>query len=155
MQSIAVVSAILMRVRRLRCERTLTIVPLLPSGLVPGTAANRYERQIRYPGWGETGQSKLAAAHVAIVGCGALGTLQAEALARAGAGHITLIDRDFVEVSNLHRQFLFTERDAAEEMPKAVAAERRLREINSEIMIDSAIADLESGNARELLNARI
>ncbi len=111
----------------------------------------RYERQVRYSAWGETGQSHLASAHVAIVGCGALGTLQAEALARAGAGRLTLIDRDFVEESNLHRQFLFAELDAAEGTPKAVAAERRLRQINSSIEVQAVVADLESRNAQDLL----
>ena len=115
------------------------------------TAENRYARQVQYGAWGENGQKRLASARVAIVGCGALGTVQAEALARAGTGSLLLIDRDFVEETNLHRQFLFTERDAAEAMPKAVAAARRLREINSAIYVESAVADLESGNARELL----
>ena len=111
----------------------------------------RYERQIRFGSWGENGQSKLSGAHAVIVGCGALGTLQAEALARAGTGRITLIDRDFVEESNLHRQFLFSERDALEAMPKAAAACRRLREINSEIDVRPIVADLDSASAHELL----
>lgn len=111
----------------------------------------RYERQIRCAAWGENGQSKLESAHVAVVGCGALGTVQAEALVRAGVGCLTLIDRDFVEESNLHRQFLFSERDAVEGMPKAVAAARRLGEINSTVGCRAAVADLDSGSVRELL----
>jgi molybdopterin/thiamine biosynthesis adenylyltransferase len=111
----------------------------------------RYERQVRCAPWGENGQSKLGDSHVAIVGCGALGTVQAEALARAGAGRITLIDRDFVEESNLHRQFLYSERDVAEAMPKAAAAARRLGEINSTLEYRAAVADLDSGSVAELL----
>jgi molybdopterin/thiamine biosynthesis adenylyltransferase len=112
----------------------------------------RYERQIRCASWGEIGQSKVASTHVAVVGCGALGTVQAETLARAGVGRIVLIDRDFVEESNLHRQFLFSERDALEGMPKAAAAVRRLGEINSTVEYRAAVADLDSGSVRELLD---
>ncbi len=111
----------------------------------------RYERQILCPVWGENGQSHLSAAHAIIVGCGALGSVQAEVLARAGTGRISLIDRDFVEASNLHRQVLFSEADAAQSLPKAVAAARRLREVNSTIRVDPVTADLEPGNARDLL----
>jgi molybdopterin-synthase adenylyltransferase len=113
---------------------------------------NRYARQTRFAGLGSNGQEKLGSARVAIVGCGALGGLQAEALARAGVGHITIIDRDFVEISNLQRQFLFTEKDATEGLPKAVAAERRLLEINSAIRVRGVIADLDPSNAQELLD---
>src|SRR6266436_8765425 len=79
----------------------------------------RYSRQILFPGIGEEGQQKLLASHVAIVGCGALGSFQAGALARAGVGHLTLIDRDYVEWSNLQRQWLFEESDARDALPKA------------------------------------
>ena len=82
-------------------------------------AESRYSRQIRFAPFGEEGQRKLAASRVAIVGCGALGTVQAEALTRAGVGHIRIIDRDFVELSNLQRQFLFEESDAADEIGRA------------------------------------
>ena len=85
------------------------------------------------------------------MGCGALGGLQAEALARAGAGSITVIDRDFVETSNLQRQFLFSEEDASQALPKAVAAERRLRLINSDIEIRGIVADVDSGSIADLL----
>jgi adenylyltransferase/sulfurtransferase len=114
-------------------------------------ATDRYARQVRFPGLGANGQSALSASQVAIVGCGALGGLQAETLARAGAGSIVLIDRDFVETSNLQRQFLFSEQDAAEALPKAIAAERRLRHINSEIRIRGIVADLDSASIHELL----
>src|ERR1700690_2545547 len=91
----------------------------------------RYSRQILFPGLGEAGQERLLRAHAAIVGCGALGSLQAAALARAGVGRLTVVDRDYVEPSNLQRQWLFEESDAAEALPKAVAAERRVGRHNS------------------------
>jgi adenylyltransferase/sulfurtransferase len=86
-----------------------------------------------------------------IVGCGALGTFQAAALARAGVGHITVIDRDYIEPSNLHRQWLFEEADAAAALPKAVAAEKALARINSGVRAEGLVADLTPQNARELL----
>ena len=113
--------------------------------------AKRYQRQIRCAVWGENGQTAFSKAHAVIVGCGALGSVMAEALVRAGVGLLTLIDRDFVEEDNLHRQFLFSERDAAEALPKAVAAARRLRELNSAVEIHPVVADVDSSNARELL----
>src|SRR5216684_3133661 len=114
-------------------------------------ADSRYSRQTRFAPLGEDGQAKIRAARVAIVGCGALGTVQAEAMARAGVGRLRLIDRDFVEWSNLQRQFLFEEADAAEGLPKAVAAARRLARINSEIEIEPVVADFTPANALELL----
>ena len=111
----------------------------------------RYSRQILFPEIGERGQEQLLASHAAIVGCGALGSLHAMALARSGVGRITIIDRDYVEPSNLQRQFLFEESDAAEAMPKAVAAARRLARINSVIEAHSVVADLNPANAEELL----
>jgi molybdopterin/thiamine biosynthesis adenylyltransferase len=111
----------------------------------------RYSRQILFPEIGEAGQENLLAAHAAIVGCGALGSLQAMALARSGVGYLTIIDRDYVDPSNLQRQFLFEESDAAEALPKAVAAARRLRRINSAIQVDDVVADLNPANAEELL----
>lgn len=128
----------------------MSIVSLLPSGITPNGSKQRYQRQTQLPFWGDNGQKGLLEAGVAIIGCGALGTLQAEALVRAGVGRVVLIDRDFVEVSNLHRQFLFTEQDAAESLPKAIAAARRLRAVNSEVQIDAEVADLEPGNIRDL-----
>src|SRR5215467_14638237 len=97
------------------------------------TDRERYSRQILFPGIGEAGQETLLSAHAVIAGCGALGSFHAAALARAGVGRLTLIDRDYVEPSNLHRQWLFEESDAAEALPKAVAAGRRIGRINSSI----------------------
>jgi adenylyltransferase/sulfurtransferase len=111
----------------------------------------RYSRQILFPGIGESGQEALLAAHAVIVGCGALGSFHAAALARAGVGRITLIDRDYVEPSNLQRQWLFEECDAAQALPKAAAAERRIAAINSGVRVRGAIADLTAENAAELL----
>ena len=111
----------------------------------------RYSRQILFPEIGERGQESLLAAHAVIVGCGALGSLHAMALARSGVGHLTIIDRDYVDPSNLQRQFLFEESDAAEITPKAVAAARRLHRINSSIDVRAVVADLNPANAEELL----
>ena len=111
----------------------------------------RYSRQILFREIGETGQERLLQSHAAIVGCGALGTLQAMALARAGVGRLTIIDRDYVDASNLQRQFLFEESDAAEALPKAAAAERHLRRMNSTIQIRGIIADVNPANVEELL----
>jgi adenylyltransferase/sulfurtransferase len=111
----------------------------------------RYSRQILFPGIGERGQEALLGSHAVIVGCGALGSFHAAALARAGVGRLTLIDRDYVEPSNLHRQWLFEEEDAAEALPKAVAAARRLGRINSSVRVDPAVADLTAINAADLL----
>ena len=111
----------------------------------------RYSRQILFPGIGEAGQEALLRSHAVVVGCGALGSFQAAALARAGVGRITIIDRDYVEPSNLHRQWLFEESDAAEALPKAAAAERRISRINSSVSVRGVVADLTAGNAVELL----
>src|SRR5215472_14015080 len=115
------------------------------------TDRERYSRQILFPGIGERGQEALLRAHAVIAGCGALGSFHAAALARAGVGRLTLIDRDYIEPSNLHRQWLFEEEDAAEGLPKAAAAARRLGRINSSIQVHPAIADLTASNAEELL----
>jgi molybdopterin-synthase adenylyltransferase len=114
-------------------------------------ARERYSRQILFAGIGERGQDALLGAHAAIAGCGALGSFHAAALARAGVGRLTLIDRDYVEPSNLHRQWLFEESDAAEALPKAAAAARRLRAINSSVTVRALVADLTPANAQELL----
>src|SRR5450755_5034287 len=113
-------------------------------------ADSRYSRQVRFAPLGEEGQAKISAASVAIVGCGALGTVQAEAMARAGVGRLRIIDRDFVEWSNLQRQFLFDEADAAEALPKAVAAARRLGRVNSEVVVEPMVADLTAANIEDL-----
>src|SRR5690349_9423884 len=111
----------------------------------------RYSRQILFAGIGESGQEALLRSHAVVVGCGALGSFHAAALARAGVGTITIIDRDYVEPSNLHRQWLFEEADAAESMPKAAAAARRLAAINSSIEVRPRVSDLKPSNADELL----
>ncbi|MBI1895235.1 MAG: ThiF family adenylyltransferase [Acidobacteria bacterium] len=111
----------------------------------------RYSRQIRFSGIGETGQERLLAARAAVVGCGALGAFQAGALARSGVGSLRLIDRDFVELSNLQRQWLFEEEDAGQALPKAVAAARRLAGINSRIHLEPVVADLTAANIEEVL----
>src|SRR5579862_4972405 len=107
---------------------------------------SRYSRQSRFAPLGDEGQTRIRAARVAVVGLGALGSVQAELLARAGVGTLRLIDRDFVELSNLQRQFLYEESDAAEGLPKAVAAARRLARVNSEVTIEPLVADLTPAN---------
>jgi molybdopterin-synthase adenylyltransferase len=111
----------------------------------------RYSRQILFAGIGETGQENLLAARAVLAGCGALGTAAANLLVRAGVGELRIIDRDFVEPSNLQRQTLFEEADAREAIPKAVAAERRLRAVNSGVRVEGVVADLTARNAVELL----
>src|SRR5689334_12503128 len=113
----------------------------------------RYSRQILFAGIGERGQEALLEAHVVVVGCGALGSFHAGAMARAGAGRITIVDRDYVEPSNLHRQWLFEESDAAEALPKAVAAEQRISRINSSVRVRAVVADLTAANVEEWLGA--
>src|SRR3990172_4789294 len=103
---------------------------------------SRYSRQELFAEIGKEGQSKLVSATVAIVGCGALGSLQSEILTRGGIGKLIIIDRDFVEPVNLQRQVLFTEADAKQSIPKAIAAASRLREINSEVEVIAYVADL-------------
>jgi molybdopterin/thiamine biosynthesis adenylyltransferase len=111
----------------------------------------RYSRQILFPPIGEAGQERLLAAHAVIAGCGALGSFHAGALARAGVGRLTIIDRDYVEPSNLHRQFLFEEADADAALPKAAAAAQRLARINSSVEVRAAVADLTPANMDDLL----
>ncbi|MGX9708627.1 adenylyltransferase and sulfurtransferase [Laceyella tengchongensis] len=113
---------------------------------------NRYSRQILFAPIGPSGQEKLGRARVAIVGLGALGTALANHMARAGVGMLRLIDRDFVEESNLQRQMLFDEADAQNFMPKAVAAERKLRAINSTLTLEAHVTDLTWKNAESLLS---
>jgi adenylyltransferase/sulfurtransferase len=111
----------------------------------------RYSRQILFEGIGEEGQRRLRASRVLVVGCGALGSAQVEMLARAGVGRLRIVDRDFVEESNLQRQTLFTELDARERVPKAVAAARRVAEINSEVECAGEIADVSPSNVERLV----
>ena len=96
----------------------------------------KYSRQILFDEIGESGQQCLLESRAVIVGCGALGSFHAAALARAGVGHLVIIDRDYVEPSNLQRQWLFDEADAEQALPKAAAAARRLTEINSSVQVE-------------------
>jgi molybdopterin-synthase adenylyltransferase len=112
----------------------------------------RYSRQILFAGIGERGQEALLRSHAAIVGCGALGSFHAAALARAGTGRLTIIDRDYIEPGNLHRQWLFEESDAAEGLPKAAAAQRRIARINSGVEVRGIVADVTASNIDSLLN---
>src|SRR5687767_16039722 len=111
----------------------------------------RYSRQILFSGIGAEGQQKILHSRVLIVGCGALGSAQAESLARAGVGKLRIADRDFVEASNLQRQTMFTERDAAERIPKAIAAANHIREVNSEIEVEPEVDDVNHSNIERLI----
>ncbi len=111
----------------------------------------RYSRQRILSVIGDEGQQKLAAARVAVVGLGALGSAAAECLARAGVGNLVIVDRDVLDESNLHRQILYDESDVRDGLPKAPAAEKRLREINSNVRITSHIASLGPGNVAAIL----
>ena len=111
----------------------------------------RYSRQILFRGIGREGQQRLAAARIAIVGCGATGSALVNLLARAGVGSLRIIDRDYVEPSNLQRQSLFDEADAAESLPKAIAAAAKIARFNSEIAVEARAEDLVPGNVQALL----
>ena len=119
---------------------------------VPAEVSERYSRQVLFAGIGSTGQQRLRDAHVAVVGCGATGAAAAGLLARAGVGTLTLIDRDFVEESNLQRQVLFDEQDVQDGAPKAEAAQRKIRLFNREITVAAQVADLVPGNVHALLS---
>lgn len=112
----------------------------------------RYSRQILFREIGKAGQEKLLNSRVLLVGCGALGAAHAEMLARAGVGKLRIVDRDFVEFTNLQRQTLFKESDAAERLPKAIAAKKRIAEINSEIEVEAIIADVNNSNIESLID---
>jgi molybdopterin-synthase adenylyltransferase len=112
---------------------------------------DRYSRQVLFRGIGPKGQECLRAAHVGVVGCGATGSSLAQLLARAGVGTLRIIDRDYVEPSNLQRQALFDEHDAAESLPKAIAAAKKIAAFNSEIVVEPHVADLTPGNIDSLL----
>src|SRR5258707_10789985 len=111
----------------------------------------RYSRQVLFAGIGAAGQRRLLNARVAIVGCGATGSVLASLLARAGVGVLRIIDRDYVEASNLQRQTLFDEADAAESLPKAIAACRKIAAFNSHVAVQPQVSDLRPENANELL----
>jgi adenylyltransferase/sulfurtransferase len=111
---------------------------------------DRYHRQMLLPFVGRTGQDRLAASRVLLVGCGALGCVVAEQLVRAGVGHLVLVDRDVVELTNLQRQVLFDEADAAAGTPKAIAAAARLAAINSTVRVEPHMVDVHAGNVESL-----
>jgi adenylyltransferase/sulfurtransferase len=111
---------------------------------------DRYVRQMRYAPLGEEGQRRLLASRALICGCGALGSVLANTLARAGVGKLRIVDRDFLELNNLQRQVLYDEADVAAALPKAVAAAEKLRRINSQIEIEPVVADVEAGNILSL-----
>jgi molybdopterin-synthase adenylyltransferase len=113
--------------------------------------SDRYSRQTIFPGIGSEGQARLKAGSAVVVGCGALGTTISAALVRAGVGRVRVIDRDFIEIHNLARQILYTERDIADNLPKAEAAERHLREANSQVDVEGVVADFSRTNAEELV----
>ena len=110
----------------------------------------RYSRQMRFPGMGKAGQEKLLASRVTLCGCGALGTVLANVLVRAGVGFIRIVDRDFVEPSNLQRQVLFDESDVEGNLPKSEAAAIKLRQINSSVVVEPVVADIDRTNIEDL-----
>src|SRR6266581_388843 len=118
---------------------------------MPLALDDRYSRQILFQGIGAEGQKKLLAARVVIVGCGATGSVLASLLARAGVGTLRILDRDYVESSNLQRQSLFDENDARESLPKAIAAARQIARFNSQIAVEPHVADLTPANVENLL----
>src|SRR5215813_13900706 len=109
----------------------------------------RYSRQILFEGIGDEGQRRLCESKAVIIGCGALGAVQAETLARAGVGHLVLVDRDFVEESNLQRQIMFEESDALNRLPKAIAAASRIARVNSDIRVEPIVTDVNFENIEE------
>lgn len=113
---------------------------------------NRYSRQVIFPGIGEAGQAKLAGSYVVVIGCGALGTVIANSLVRAGVGKLRIVDRDFIELHNLQRQVLFDEEDIRDQLPKAIAAERHLKKVNSEIEIEGVVADVNYTNIEKFIS---
>src|SRR5436305_11670969 len=112
---------------------------------------DRYSRQVLFREIGPEGQKRLGSAHAAVVGCGATGSAVASLLARAGAGTLRIIDRDYVEPSNLQRQSLFDEADATESLPKAIAAARKIAAFNSAIVVEPKVDDLIPANIETLL----
>jgi molybdopterin/thiamine biosynthesis adenylyltransferase len=120
-------------------------------GMMAGESLDRYSRQVRFPQLGEEGQRALLGSRVALCGCGALGTVLANHLARAGVGSIRVIDRDFIETHNLQRQVLFDEQDVADNLPKAEAAARKMRAINSSIHVEPVVTDLDHTNILDLV----
>jgi adenylyltransferase/sulfurtransferase len=117
----------------------------------PSDPLDRYSRQIRFHGLGQAGQRKLMESRVTICGCGALGTVLANHLVRAGVGRIRIVDRDFIETHNLQRQMLFDEQDVRDNLPKAEAAARKLRLINSQVAIEAVVTDIDHTNILDLV----
>lgn len=115
-----------------------------------GRESDRYSRQIRFEPIGDRGQQAIREAAICVIGCGALGSFQAESLARAGVGSLGLIDRDYVDFSNLQRQWLYDERDACDETPKAVAAARRIAALNRDVQVTPVVSDVTPSNVEEL-----
>ena len=112
---------------------------------------DRYVRQMRYPPIGEEGQRKLLHSRALICGCGALGSVLANTLARAGVGHLRIVDRDFLELNNLQRQVLYDEQDVAAGIPKAIAAQNKLQRINSQIRVEGLVSDVDHTNIGQLV----
>lgn len=115
------------------------------------SALERYSRQILLPEVGREGQESLLSSAVAVIGCGALGTVVASSLVRAGVGRVKIVDRDYIELNNLQRQILFDEEDIARGLPKAVAAAEKLRRVNSQVRIEPLVADVNPGNVEEII----
>lgn len=122
-----------------------------PCGDMMAVGESRYRKQTLFAPLGEEGQARIQRGRVLVVGCGALGSVIAETLVRAGVGFVRIVDRDFVELSNLQRQVLFDERDVAERLPKAVAASRKLAVINSGVTVEALVADVRADNVAELV----
>ncbi|HUV38098.1 MAG TPA: ThiF family adenylyltransferase [Planctomycetota bacterium] len=113
--------------------------------------SDRYARQIAFGPIGSAGQKKLASSSVVFAGCGALGSVSASQLVRAGVGRVRLVDRDVIELSNLQRQVLYDEEDCRQRLPKAEAARRKLARVNSQVVIEAAVCDITPDNALGLL----
>ncbi|HJN10395.1 MAG: ThiF family adenylyltransferase [Pirellulaceae bacterium] len=113
---------------------------------------DRYIRQMRYPPLGKSGQQQLSTSSALICGCGALGSVLANTLARAGVGHLRIVDRDFLELNNLQRQVLYDEQDVAAGIPKAIAAQNKLRAINSDVDIEAIVTDVDHTNIASLVD---
>lgn len=111
----------------------------------------RYARQVQFPPIGAEGQQRLQESTAVLIGCGALGSTIADGLVRAGVGRLVIVDRDFVELNNLQRQMLFDEEDVLQQLPKAIAAARHLRKINSTVTVDPIVTDVHAGNVQDLL----
>lgn len=126
-------------------------VAAAPGPRLHDSLQEKYSRQMLFAGIGEEGQKRLLASSTVVVGCGAIGAAAAGLLVRAGVGRVRILDRDFVESSNLQRQTLFDEDDARAALPKAVAAERKLRAINASVAVEGKVSDLNPRNAEELL----